>query len=53
VGENGEKSDELLGQLRWLASMGIETVIGMVPRIQQIKPLELLGQKVIPVVTDL
>jgi len=53
VGENGEKSDELLGQLRWLASVGIETVIGMVPRIQQIKPLELLGQKVIPVVTDL
>jgi F420-dependent oxidoreductase-like protein len=53
VGENGEKSDDLLGQLRWLASMGIETVIGMVPRIQQIKPLELLGQKVIPAVADL
>src|SRR5262249_13879611 len=27
VGENGEKSDGLLGQLRWLGSMGIETVI--------------------------
>jgi F420-dependent oxidoreductase-like protein len=53
VGENGEKSDELLGQLRWLASMGIQTVIGMVPRIQQIRPLELLGQKVIPAVADL
>jgi alkanesulfonate monooxygenase SsuD/methylene tetrahydromethanopterin reductase-like flavin-dependent oxidoreductase (luciferase family) len=53
VGENGEKSDELLGQLRWLASMGIETVIGMVPRIHQVKPLELLGQKVIPAVVDL
>jgi hypothetical protein len=33
--------------------MGIQTVIGMVPRIHQIKPLELLGQKVIPAVTDL
>jgi F420-dependent oxidoreductase-like protein len=53
VGENGEKSDELLGQLRWLASVGIETVIGMVPRIQQIKPLEFLGQKIIPAVADL
>jgi F420-dependent oxidoreductase-like protein len=53
VGENGEKSDELVGQLRWLASMGIQTVIGMVPRIQQIRPLELLGQKVIPAVADL
>jgi F420-dependent oxidoreductase-like protein len=53
VGERGEKRDELLGQLRWLASMGIETVIGMVPRIQQIKPLEFLGQQVIPAVADL
>jgi F420-dependent oxidoreductase-like protein len=53
VGENGEKSDELLGQLRWLASMGIETVIGMVPGIQQIKPLETIGQKVIPAVAAL
>jgi F420-dependent oxidoreductase-like protein len=53
IGEHGEKSDELLGQLRWLASMGIETVLGMVPRIQQIKPLEILGQKVVPAVADL
>jgi F420-dependent oxidoreductase-like protein len=53
VGEHGEKSDELLGQLRWLASMGIQTVIGMAPRIHQIKPLELLGQKVVPAVADL
>jgi F420-dependent oxidoreductase-like protein len=53
VGEHGEKSDELLGRLRWLAGMGIQTVIGMAPRIQQIKPLELLGEKVIPAVADL
>jgi alkanesulfonate monooxygenase SsuD/methylene tetrahydromethanopterin reductase-like flavin-dependent oxidoreductase (luciferase family) len=53
VGEHGEKSDELLGQLRWLASMGIETVIGMVPRIQQLTPLEVIGQKVIPAAADL
>src|SRR5262249_47758794 len=52
-GENGEKGDGLRGQLRWLASMGIETVIGMVPRTQQIKPFELRGQKVIPAVADL
>jgi F420-dependent oxidoreductase-like protein len=53
VGENGEKIDELLGRLRALASMGIQTVIGMVPHIHQIKPLELLGQKVIPAVAAL
>ncbi len=53
VGENGEKIDELLGRLRWLASMGIQTVIGMVPQVHQITPLELLGQKVIPSVAAL
>ena len=28
VGEDGSKAGELIGRLRWLASMGIETVIG-------------------------
>src|SRR5215203_6869017 len=31
VGEGGEKVEEVVGQLRWLAGMGVETVIGMVP----------------------
>ena len=53
VGENGEKVDELIGGLRWLAGMGIETVIGVVPDVDQITPLEIIGREVIPAVADL
>jgi F420-dependent oxidoreductase-like protein len=53
VGEDGEKVDELVGRLRWLSEMGVETVIGMVPRVHQISPLEAIGGEVIPAVADL
>ncbi|HJQ28360.1 MAG TPA: LLM class F420-dependent oxidoreductase [Rubrobacter sp.] len=53
VGERGEKVDELVGQLHWLAGMGIETVIGFVPRIDTITPLEVIGREVIPAVAEL
>jgi F420-dependent oxidoreductase-like protein len=36
VGEKGEKVDELVGLLRWLGSLGVETVIGMVPNMNRI-----------------
>jgi F420-dependent oxidoreductase-like protein len=52
VGEDGEKVGELIGQLRWLAGMGIETVIGAVPNVDRITPLEVIGREVIPVVAD-
>jgi alkanesulfonate monooxygenase len=52
VGENGEKSEELVGQLRWLAGMGIETVIGFVPGVDTITPLEIIGERIIPAVAD-
>jgi F420-dependent oxidoreductase-like protein len=53
VGERGEKAGELVEQLRWLAGMGVETVVGMVPRIDRITPLEIIGNEVIPAVADL
>jgi len=53
VGESGEKVDELIGQLRWLSEMGIETVIGFVPNVDRITPLEVIGSDVIPAVADL
>ncbi len=52
-GKDGSKVGELLGQLRWLASMGIQTVIGFVPHVERITPLETLGREVIPAVADL
>jgi len=53
VGENGEKVGQVINGLRWLAGMGIQTAIGSVPNIDRIKPLEIIGQKVIPAVADL
>ena len=52
VGEGGEKVDELIGQLRRLSGMGIETVIGFVPDVDRITPLEIIGEKVIPAVAE-
>jgi alkanesulfonate monooxygenase SsuD/methylene tetrahydromethanopterin reductase-like flavin-dependent oxidoreductase (luciferase family) len=53
VGERGERADELVGQLRWLAGMGVETAIGMVPNADEISPLEVIGREVVPAVKDL
>ena len=53
VGDNGEKLGKVIGGLRWLAGMGIQTVIGAVPHVDRIKPLEIIGEKLIPAVADL
>lgn len=53
VGPDGSKVGELLGQLRWLAGMGIETVLGYVVGVDRITPLEIMGREVIPAVMEL
>jgi F420-dependent oxidoreductase-like protein len=53
VGERGEKAGELVGHLRRLAGMGVETVIGMVPNVDRITPLEVIGREVVPAVAEL
>lgn len=53
VGEDGSKTDELIEGLHWLASMGIQTVMGSVPHVDQITPLETIGREVILAVADL
>jgi F420-dependent oxidoreductase-like protein len=53
VGERGEKVGDLIGQLRWLGGMGVETVIGVVPRVDKVTPLEVIGSEVIPAVAEL
>jgi hypothetical protein len=37
----------------WLAGMGVETVIGSMADVWRIKPLEIMGERVIPAVANL
>jgi alkanesulfonate monooxygenase SsuD/methylene tetrahydromethanopterin reductase-like flavin-dependent oxidoreductase (luciferase family) len=53
VGEKGEKIEEIIGQLHWLAGMGIQTVIGGVKDVWRIKPLEIVGERLIPAIAKL
>ena len=53
VGENGSGVNDLLGQLRWLASMGIEWVLGWVVNVDRIEPIEIMGREVIPAAREM
>ncbi len=53
VGESGSKVGELLGQLRWLSSMGAQSVLGWVVGVDRIEPLEIMAREVIPAVREL
>ncbi len=53
VGENGEKAGELVETLRGFAKLGIQEVHGIVPGVQAITPIEILGREVLPAVADL
>lgn len=53
VGPNGSKVGQLIGQLRWLAGMGIETVFGWVVGVDHIEPMATIGREVIPAIADL
>ncbi len=51
-GPNGENVDDLLEQLRSFAALGIAHVHSRVPNVSAITPLELLGERVIPVIAE-
>ena len=53
LGDNGENLGKVIGGLKWLAGMGIQTVIGHVPKVYETKRLEMIGEKLIPAVADL
>jgi F420-dependent oxidoreductase-like protein len=53
VGERGENVEDLIGQLQWFASLGIETVIVSVKDLWRLDPLKIIGERVIPAVPDL
>jgi F420-dependent oxidoreductase-like protein len=51
--DGGTATRELLGQLQWLAGLGIYTVILRVDGLEQRRPLELLARDVVPVAADM
>jgi F420-dependent oxidoreductase-like protein len=53
VGPDGAKIPDLLGQLRSLAGMGAQTVLGWVVGMERLAPLEIMGREVIPAVAEL
>lgn len=48
VGPKGENVEQILAQLRGLADLGFEEAIGQVADVWQIKPLEIMGERIIP-----
>jgi hypothetical protein len=53
VRERGEKAPEVLDQLRWLAGLGVETVIGWVVGVDRIAPIEVMAREVTPAAGEL
>ena len=51
-GADGENVEAILEQLRGLADLGVHHAHGRVSDVWSVRPLELLGEKVIPVVAD-
>jgi F420-dependent oxidoreductase-like protein len=53
VGARGSEVGALIDKLRWLASLGVQSVFGWVVGVDQIKPLEIMGREVIPAAAEL
>jgi F420-dependent oxidoreductase-like protein len=47
-GEQGEKIDDLLAQLQWLATLGFAEAQGRVPRVWETERLALIGREIVP-----
>jgi F420-dependent oxidoreductase-like protein len=52
VGQNGEKASQIVDQLRAMADLGVDTVIGWVVGVDRITPIEIMGREVIPAVAE-
>jgi F420-dependent oxidoreductase-like protein len=51
-GDDGEHVDALLEQLQELAGLGVSEVHGSVANVSRITPLEIMGERVIPIVAQ-
>ncbi|TMC02851.1 MAG: LLM class F420-dependent oxidoreductase [Chloroflexi bacterium] len=53
VGEKGANVGKLVGRLKRFSALGIDTVIGSVPGVETLAPLEIIGRDLIPAVAGL
>jgi F420-dependent oxidoreductase-like protein len=53
VGEKGEKAGQVVEELAALAELGFQAAIGVVARVWEVAPLEVIGGEVIPAVAGL
>jgi hypothetical protein len=53
LGVRAEKVGELIEQLRWLAGLAVETIVGWVVGVDRIAPIEIMGREVIPALAEL
>jgi F420-dependent oxidoreductase-like protein len=53
VGENGERVDESIQGLRWLASMGIQKVHASVANWYELKQLEIIAERILPMAAEI
>ena len=53
IGANGEKIDEVVDQLTAMAALGVQHVHGWVADVASIRPLELIGERIIRAVATL
>jgi len=53
VGDGGERADEIVESLRGLAGLGFSVAHGSVVGVSTIEPLEIIGERILPVVAEL
>ena len=53
VGENGERTGELLDRVRDYAALGVHEVHGTLRYVSRIAPIEAIGREVIPAIVEL
>jgi len=52
VGQDGERVDQTLDELKALHEAGIQVAHGRVEGVENITPLEIIGEKVVPAIAD-
>jgi alkanesulfonate monooxygenase SsuD/methylene tetrahydromethanopterin reductase-like flavin-dependent oxidoreductase (luciferase family) len=53
VGDNGERANEIIESLAELARLGFSVAHGSVVGVSEIDPLDIIGDRIVPVVADL